>query len=551
MHPPAWLAKPGQSYERRCLEGVALQGIFVGTFLIGLREGLEAALIVSIVAAFLKRNGKSIRPMMVGVCLAVVLSFAVGIGLDLVSSSLPQQQQELLETVIGVVAVAFVTTMIIWMNRNAFALKGELEQGAARAINTGGSLAMALMAFLAVLKEGFETAVFLLAAAQTTQGSRWTALAGGVAGIAVAIGIGFGIYFGGLKVNLGRFFRITGVFLVFIAAGLVLNALRTAHEAGLVNIGQQQVFDFSSWMPARSVLGSIVTGMFGIPSDPRLIEVLGWLLYAVPVLIIFLWPAKLAATTGARRRLLFGTAGVLAAGALALVLFIPAQGVPTPGPSRTVQRADGRAATVTLKSDGDRRSLKLADGEAVPLEAAGTQDFSGVPVQVWQARLPADPGVDTPTVGLGQLAALAGGRLPVGLGSARPPGPFTATWTATTSYTALSDGASLLSARSEGNRVAVLRGGGLTGSKTVSVGTLDSDWSSSAADDSAAAAAMSAAARNRVERELWRVWLPILLAAGAATTAVLAWRAGHNSSKSEERQHHSDAEDQLDEVGVA
>src|ERR1700710_775210 len=288
-----------------------MQGVFVGTFLIGLREGLEATLIVSIVAAFLKRNGRSMRPMFAGVALAVLISIAVGVGLELLSSTLPQRQQEMLETVIGAIAVVFVTTMIIWMKRHAMTMKGELEREAAEALNAGGSLALTVMAFLAVLKEGFETAVFLLAAAQTSNGSRWYAVFGGAAGIAVAVAVGVGLYYGGLKLNLGRFFRVTGVFLVLIAAGLVMSALRTAHEAGWVTIGQPQVLDLSSWLSAKSVLGALVTGMFGIPNDPRLIEVLGWLLYAVPVMAIFLWPARLAFSARVKTRLLTGTAAAL------------------------------------------------------------------------------------------------------------------------------------------------------------------------------------------------------------------------------------------------
>ncbi len=111
-----------------------------------------------------------------------------------------------------------------------------------------------------------------------------------------------GLYFGGLRLNLGRFFRVTGVFLVLIAAGLVLGALRTAHEAGWLNIGQRQLFDLSGWIPSDSVLGAVTTGVLGIPADPRLVEVLGWLLYAVPVLVVFLRPARLAATPRARAR---------------------------------------------------------------------------------------------------------------------------------------------------------------------------------------------------------------------------------------------------------
>ncbi len=526
----------------------------MGTFLIGLREGLEATLIVSIVGAFLVRNGKSVRPAMVGVVVAVVLSIAVGVGLDLLSASLPQRQQEMLETVIGAVAVVFVTTMIIWMNRNAFRLKSELEQETVQAINSGGSLALAVMAFLAVLKEGFETAVFLLAAAQATHGSRWMALLGGLAGIAVAVAVGVGIYFGGLKLNLGRFFRVTGVFLVFIAAGLVMGTLRTAHEAGWVNIGQQQVFNFSSWMPAQSLLGALITGMFGIQTDPRLIEVLGWLLYAVPVLVVFLWPAKLAASPRGRRNVLIAASVGLSATALALALaiLVPAERETPPGPTRTVVRADGGSALVSLRPDGDARILTVNDGAPVHLDAAGTQDLNGVKMQVWQAKVPTEPGVNTTTVSLEQLAALTGGRLPIGLGATRASGPFDVTWSATTSYSVASNGNSLISAQAQSNRIAVLRGGGLSAAKTVSVGGMGTDWSSDVSADSAAAATVSHLAVDRAERALWRVWLPILLAAATVVTATLAIRAARSSPASnQERQPSNDEPAPLDEVDVS
>jgi high-affinity iron transporter len=334
-----------------------VQGIFVGTFLIGLREGLEASLIVGIVAAFLARNGRSVRPMIAGVALAVAISIAVGVGLDLLSSSLPQRQQEMLETVIGAIAVVFVTTMIIWMKRHAMAMKGELEREAAEALNAGGSLALTVMAFLAVLKEGFETAVFLLAAAQTSNGSRWYAVFGGAAGIAVAVAVGVGLYYGGLKLNLGRFFRVTGVFLVLIAAGLVMSALRTAHEAGWVTIGQQQVLDLSSWLSARSVLGALVTGMFGIPNDPRLIEVLGWLLYAVPVMGIFLLPARLAPSPRVRTRLLVAAAAVLGVVATVLAVFVPAGGGDAVASTRTATDVGGQPVVVSLHVDGQAHDL--------------------------------------------------------------------------------------------------------------------------------------------------------------------------------------------------
>jgi high-affinity iron transporter len=266
-------------------------GAFIGVFLIGLREGLEVTLIVSIAAAFLKRNGQSTRPMFAGVAVAVLICVAGGAGLTLLSDGLPQAQQEMMETIIGVAAIAFVTSMITWMIRYAGRIRGELEHEAEEAVSRGGSLALVVMAFLAVLKEGFELSVFLLAAADTSHSSHWFAVIGGLTGIAVSIAVGVGIYQGGLKLNLDRFFRVTGIFLVLIAAGLGLNVLRTAHEAGWLNIGQQQIADLSFWIPGDSLQGALVTGLFGIPTDPKLIEVLGWLLYALTMVVVLVRPA--------------------------------------------------------------------------------------------------------------------------------------------------------------------------------------------------------------------------------------------------------------------
>ncbi len=213
--------------------------------------------------------------------------------------------------------------------------------------------------------------------------------------------MGAGIYFGSLKLNLGRFFRITGVFLVFIAAGLVMSSLRTAHEAGWITIGQQRAFDLSAWIPAKSVLGALITGMFGVPPDPRLVEVLGWLLYAVPVLIVFLWPARLAPGPVAKRRILVCTTAGLAAAAAAMAVFIPAGGTDSPGPTRAVSTAGGRATTVTV---GTGRGVSHTDASPVPaaristirLDDAGRQTIDGVDVTVCRRRSPPTPASPPP-----------------------------------------------------------------------------------------------------------------------------------------------------------
>ncbi len=527
-----------------------MQGIFVGTFLIGLREGLEATLIVGIVAAFLKRNGRSVRPMLAGVGVAIAASVAVGVALDLLSESLPQRQQEMLETVIGSIAVVFVTTMIIWMNRHAAQMKGELEREARQAINTGGSFALAVMAFLAVLKEGFETAVFLLAAAQTSGIGRGWAVLGGAAGIAAAVAIGVGIYYGGLKLNLGRFFRVTGVFLVLIAAGLVMSSLRTAHEAGWVSLGQQRILDLSGWMPTRSVLGALVTGMFGIPTDPRLVEVLGWVLYAVPVLVVFLWPARLGASPRSRRRLLFGTAAALGAGALALAVFAPG-GTAQPGMTREASTADGHPIPVTVHTANGAARLSVPGAPEITLQAAGQQTIDGVSVDAWQTTVPATAGLTAGTVTLNELRQLTGGRLPVGLTATRTPGPFDVQWSVSTAYNVLSHGDTIVHAEAMSSRVATLHGGGLTAAKTVSVGGLSNDWATSSGDDQAAATLVASAAQSRAEQMLWKAWLPAVLAVGAACIASCALRTTGTSARDERKQQkHGEAPSQ-DQVAVS
>src|ERR1700760_4269527 len=270
----------------------------LATLVIGLREGLEGALIVGIIAAFLRNNGKSRRPMAIGVFLAVALSIAVGVTLDVVERSLPQADQEAMESVIGVVAIFFVTTMIVWMNTHARSMKKDLEAGAAEALSQGSAYALAVMAFLAVLKEGFETSVFLLATFSAAQSSA-LAILGAVLGILIAVAIGWGIYAGGVKINLGKFFRYTGVFLILVAAGLTITALRTAHEAGWLNAGQQHTVDLPWLVTPGSVQSALITGVLGIPADPRRIEVIGWFAYLIPVALFVYWPAARRGGRGA------------------------------------------------------------------------------------------------------------------------------------------------------------------------------------------------------------------------------------------------------------
>src|SRR4029079_3980647 len=159
----------------------------IPTFVITLREGVEASLIVGIIAAFLVKEGRrdALRQMWVGVAIAIVLCAGVGVGLNVLGEELPQREQEGLETIVGVIAVAMITYMIIWMTRHSRGIKAELEGDAASALANGSAMALVAMAFLAVLREGFETSVFLLAAFQDATDTT-AAGAGAVIGLVAA-----------------------------------------------------------------------------------------------------------------------------------------------------------------------------------------------------------------------------------------------------------------------------------------------------------------------------------------------------------------------------
>ena len=266
----------------------------IPTFVITLREGVEASLIVGIIAAFLVKEGRqdALRQMWIGVGIAIVLCAAVGVGLDQVGQQLPQREQEGLETVIGVIAVAAVTYMIVWMRRHARGVKAALEGEAATALAAGSTIALVAMAFLAVLREGFETSVFLLAAFQDSSDTT-AAGAGAVLGLLAAVAIGLGLYRGGVRINLTKFFRITGLVLVLVAAGLLASAAHTAHEAGWITSFQSQAVDLTWLVQPGTITGSLLTGMLGLQPSPTVIEATVYLAYAVPMTLYVVWPDQL------------------------------------------------------------------------------------------------------------------------------------------------------------------------------------------------------------------------------------------------------------------
>ena len=266
-------------------------------FLIMLREGIEAALIVGIVAGFLKQSGHSrlMPKVWLGVALAALMCLGIGYGIHSATGEIPQKEQEFVVGVIGLVAVAMLTYMILWMKKAARSMKQQLQDSVQMALNRGDGQGWALvgMAFLAVAREGLESVFFLLAVFQ--QSPTWSMPVGAVLGLLAAVVIGALIYQGGMRLNLAKFFRWTGAFLIVVAAGLVAGSLRALHEAGVWNHLQEVVFDSSKYLHEDSPLGVLPGGFFGYTDHPTQGEVLAWLLYLVPVMIWFLHGSRPAA----------------------------------------------------------------------------------------------------------------------------------------------------------------------------------------------------------------------------------------------------------------
>ncbi|HEY6762700.1 MAG TPA: iron uptake system protein EfeO [Baekduia sp.] len=337
------------------------------TFVIGLREGVEAALIVSIIATFLRQEGRTdaLRWVWAGVVAAAAICLGIGILLQVIDQELPQRQQEGLETVVGAIAVGIVTFMLVWMRRNAAGLSKELRANAASALKQGSVGALIGMAFFAVFREGLETAVFLLAIFQNSD-NPGSAGAGAILGILAAIAIGYAIYRGGVKLNYARFFRLTGLVLALVAAGLVASTLHTAHEAGWINFGQDQALDLTWLVVPGTWTAALLTGMLGLQPQPTTIEAVGYLLYAIPAIAYILLPVRKSKRAKDRR---VQGAAVATLSLLAAALLLSACGSSSdsassePGTKQVaVKLTDAGCEPATLKLGAGRTEFKVTNG---------------------------------------------------------------------------------------------------------------------------------------------------------------------------------------------
>ena len=259
------------------------------SLLIALREGFEAALIVSIVLAFVRRGDRPElgRWVWAGTAAAIGVSLVAGLILHFTIDGLVGEARARTFAAICLAAAALLTWMIFWMRKHARHLKGHLEGKAAGALETGSGLGLALVAFAAVLREGLETALFLVSSTTTSAGTE--VIAGTLIGLAIAVVLGVAVYHGSRWFNMRRFFQVTGVLIILFAAGLLAKAaffLQVAGDLGTVN---DAVYNVTSirWLTTETQVGRFLAGIFGWDPRPSLEQVVAYLGYLVPVLVAF------------------------------------------------------------------------------------------------------------------------------------------------------------------------------------------------------------------------------------------------------------------------
>ena len=259
-------------------------------FLIGLREGLEASLIVGILVAYLVKTGRTeqLRFIWMGVGVAIAVSLGFVAVLQITSNSLSDTAEEAFAGIMSILTVVFLTWMIFWMRKTAHTIKGDLHEKMDSAVDVGG-IALAALAAVAVGREGLETALFLWTNDQAASGAGHPAI-GGLLGILVAVGLGYLIYRRAVHFNLSTFFKITGVLLIVVAAGVLTYAVHEFQELGWLPGDASKAFNISSWYDESAWYGSLLRGLVNFRSEMSVLQVVAWFVYLVPTMILFFVP---------------------------------------------------------------------------------------------------------------------------------------------------------------------------------------------------------------------------------------------------------------------
>jgi high-affinity iron transporter len=277
-------------------------GFLTTGLLTGLREGVEAALIVSIILAYLAKTGNQryFGRIWLGAGAAIALSVVIGVALFVTIGGFEEPAEQIFEGFAMLIAAGVVTWMLFWMRRTSANIKGQLQAGVDRALMEGGIFGLAILAFTAVIREGIETALFLMGQATAAGTQATSTLIGALIGLAIAVAIGYALYRGARVINLRTFFSWTGIALIFIAAGLLSHGIHEFIEAGWITFGTGTAFDISAILPheaepengAIGVIGSILRALVGYTSTPEWITFLAWLGYVVVVLYLYTRPVR-------------------------------------------------------------------------------------------------------------------------------------------------------------------------------------------------------------------------------------------------------------------
>ena len=273
-------------------------GAFTSGLLTGLREGVEAALIVAIICAYLARTGNTrhFGKIWIGVGAAVGASIVLGAAIFLTIGGLEEPYEQIFEGLTMLLAAGVVTWMLFWMRRQSAGVKGQLQRAIDRVLSEGTAWGLAVLAFTAVIREGLETALFLVGQATAAAGGEGgdagaiAVLAGALVGLTIAVALGYGFYRGSRVLDLQRFFRWTGVLLIFIAAGLLSSAVHEFVEIGWISVGTAPAFDLAGVLPHAEGLGLLLRAIFGYSSSPEWITLITWATYLVVVLALYLRP---------------------------------------------------------------------------------------------------------------------------------------------------------------------------------------------------------------------------------------------------------------------
>ncbi|MBO8187142.1 iron uptake transporter permease EfeU [Streptomyces spirodelae] len=264
-----------------------------GNYLIGLREGLEASLVVCILVAYLVKTERrdALRPVWLGIAAACAISLAFGASLEFGSKELTFEAQEALGGSLSILAVGLVTWMVFWMRRTARHLKSELHGKLDAALQMGTG-ALVVTALLAVGREGLETALFVWASVRASGEGSSAPLIGVLLGLATAVVLGWLFYRGALRINLARFFTWTGAMLVVVAAGVLAYGVHDLQEARFLGGLSTKAFDISSTIAPDSWYGTLLKGVFNFQPDPTVAQLVVWSLYLGITMAFFLAPQR-------------------------------------------------------------------------------------------------------------------------------------------------------------------------------------------------------------------------------------------------------------------